>query len=141
MSFMRKILLLATVVLGLSGCATTGQNAANLKQEFQAGIPECQGKEQCDAAWESAQVWVAQNSRLKIQTATNVLIETYGSGQYDPTLSMRVLKEPIGNGNYRIVFSGGCNNMFGCQPNAFEAGIRFNDAIKAAIAAKRTDIP
>lgn len=138
---MRNSLLLAMAVLSLSGCATTGQNAANLKQEFQAGIPECQGKEQCDAAWESAQVWIAQNSRLKIQTATNVLIETYGSGQYDPTLSMRVLKEPIGSGNYRIVFSGGCNNMFGCQPNAFEAGIRFNAAIKTAIGERQVEKP
>jgi hypothetical protein len=130
---MRKLLFPVLVIGSLTGCATTGQNAAGLKQEFQAGIQQCDGKEACDAAWEAAQVWVAQNSRLKIQTATNVLIETYGGGQYDPTLSMRVLKEPSGNGKYRIVFSGGCNNMFGCQPNVFEAGVRFNQVIKASL--------
>lgn len=81
--------------------------------------------------WERAQVWVAQNSRLKIQTATNVLIETYGAGSYDPTLAMRVLKEPMGGGAYRIVFSGGCNNMFGCSPTVAEAGMTFNAYVNA----------
>ncbi len=130
---MKRNIAAALLAATLVGCATTGQSSAALKQDFQSGIQSCEGQAQCDAAWEAAQVWVAQNSRLKIQTATNVLIETYGSGQYDPTLAMRVLKEPQGSGKYRIVFSGGCNNMFGCQPNVFDAGVRFNEAIKAAM--------
>lgn len=122
----------AFAAMTLTGCATT--NAAHQARvaQFQSTIPTCTGEEDCRAKWEAAQVWVAQHSDLKIQTATNVLIETYGGGQYDPTLSMRVLKEPQGGGSYRIVFSGGCNNMFGCVPDKWETGAAFNQAVSAA---------
>lgn len=126
-----KSIFAGAILVGLTACASNPQHQAQLA-EFEASRPTCDGQEQCDAMWERAQVWVAQNSRLKIQTATNVLIETYGGRQHDTTLSMRVLKEPMGGGKYRIVFSGGCNNMFGCSPTTAEAGIVFNAYVNAA---------
>ena len=126
-----------SIVMGLlagalfAGCATGGANRAAMQAEFNSTIPTCDSKEACDAMWEAAQLWIAKNSRLKIQTATNVLIETYGGGQNSAVLAMRATKEPAGGGKSRIVFDGGCNNMFGCVPNVFEAGIRFNRAVAA----------
>lgn len=128
---MKKFVFGVALAAILSGCASNPERQARIAH-FHATTPVCSGQEQCDAMWEYAQVWVASNGRMKIQTATNVLIETYGSRPNSPDLAIRVLKEPQGNGRYRIVFSGGCNNIFGCVPDAIETGIRFNEYINNA---------
>lgn len=130
---MMRLAILVLAALA-AGCATS-PGGADFKAQFDASIPVCSGDAECTAAWEAAQIWVAKNSRLKIQTATNVMIETFGGGQYDPTLAMRVLKEPQGVGRYSITFSGWCHNMFGCSPNQYSSGVEFNHAISAAISA------
>lgn len=128
---MKKTVIAALAALSMAGCASNPQRQAMLA-EYEASRPTCQGKEQCDAMWEHAQVWVANNSRMKIQTATNVLIETYGGGSNSAQLAMRVVKEPLGGGAYKLVFSGGCANIFGCVPDAVETGMAFNRYINAA---------
>lgn len=127
----RTVIAIACCVAS-SGCATNIAARDAALAEFQSTVPTCTGEAQCKAMWEAAQVWVAQHSDMKIQTATDVLIETYGGGQYSATLSMRVLKVPQGGGSYRIEFSGGCNNVFGCVPDRLQAGTDFNRAVGAA---------
>lgn len=132
---MNKIVMAIASAALLSSCASMeAANKANQakKSQFQETVPVCTGEPECTAMWEMAQLWVAKNSDKKIQTATNVLIETFGGGQYDATLAMRVTKEPQGGGVYRIVFAGGCNNMFGCVPDKIDMGLRFNQAVSAA---------
>lgn len=131
---MKKLVAVAALIAAATaGCATTGANGNAQMAEFSNTIPVCAGEAECQLAWEAAQLWIAQNSRFKIQTATNVLIETYNGGPYDATLSPRATKEPLGGGKYQIVFGGGCNNLFGCVPSKWEAGIQFNQYVTTAM--------
>ena len=118
--------------LALAGCATNAPSRSYNASVFHETVPVCTGEAECKVMWEAAQIWVAQHSRMKIQTATDVLIETYGGGANSATLAMRVLKVPQGGGVYRIEFDGGCNNIFGCVPDKFEVGVAFNQAVAAA---------
>jgi hypothetical protein len=72
----------------------------------------------CDECWERAQLWIVKHSKWKIQTATNVLIQTYNPTGSDPSYGFTVTKEPAGNGRYRITIEMSCGNMFGCSPKA-----------------------
>ena len=89
------------------------------------------GESDCIAKWEAAQLWVVHNAGYKIQTATNVLIETYNPGQNDTDLAARVTKEPLGGGKYRLIIKAWCNNMFGCSHDPMTAALDFNSKIGA----------
>lgn len=90
-------------------------------------MPFCDNEADCAAKWEAAQAWVATNCGMKIQTVTNVLIQTYGS---DSTkLAATVIKEPKGDGKYNIKASIYCGNIFGCIPNQWDALQGFQDYV------------
>lgn len=82
---------------------------AEFLQQFNETIPICNGGQDCKDKWIAAQIWVARNCDMKIQLATDAIIETYAS-LYDYELTARVIKELIGNGRYRIVISTGGKN-------------------------------
>ena len=127
---MRKILLVVAA-LALSGCASmVAQRDAQLAA-FNSTVPTCADEATCKAMWEAAQVWVAKNGKTKIETVTDVMIETHAS-DWSTDLVIQVLKEPQGNGAYRIVFDGWCQNPFGCVPSEHESGMAFNQAVSAA---------
>lgn len=94
-------------------------------------IPVCSTEPECDAKWETAQLWVARNAGYKIQTATNVLIETYNSVGSSAAIQVRVLKEPAGGGAYRLLVYVSCANLFGCVPDTWDAAIDFNRYVGA----------
>lgn len=123
------VFLLAT--LSLAGCAAT--NAANQARRtaFESTIPTCTGDVDCKAKWEAAQLWVVKNSGYKLQIVTDVLLETYNATDYSTNLAVRVTKEPVGSGTYRLIVSTNCANIFGCTPNAWDAAIDFNRKISA----------
>lgn len=114
-----------------AGCAASPQMLAAQKA-FRESIPVCNGPVDCQAKWDAAQLWVVQNAGVKIQTATSVVIETYNSPDSSPRLAVRVTKEPLGGGRYRIVVVTGCANIFGCQPNHIDAALDFNRQVGAA---------
>lgn len=122
----------AAVALLLSGCVTPEQRAAYDARlaELEATRPVCDGEKDCAAKWDAAQLWVVRNAGMKIQTTTNVLIETYNSP--GTQLAAQVTKEPVGDGKYRIVVKLGCDNPFGCVPNALDAALAFNREVGAA---------
>jgi hypothetical protein len=66
----------------------------------------------CKAVWERAQYWVATHAGMKIQTVTDVLIQTYNPGE-DPSYGFIVTKQPL-DGSYRIVIQSMCQSLFGC---------------------------
>jgi len=129
---MKNLLLAAVCTAALSGCAANQAARQAQIDLFNKTIPHCKAPAECDAMWEAAQVWISMNGQMKIQNVTNVLIDTYNSPPNSPTLAMKATKMPSGNGSYRIVFEGGCNNMFGCIPTVWEAGVRFNDYVNTA---------
>jgi len=118
----------ATVLV--SGCATAPQDNQRTA-ELQRTIPTCEGVDDCNAKWESAQLWVVRNAGFKIQTQSNVLIETYNATGGTTDLAVRVMKEPQGKGKYRLLVDVWCDNMFGCIPNAMDTALRFNREIGA----------
>ncbi len=119
------------IVVLLNGCATTqGKKASAQMNEFKRSIPTCSGAADCQAKWEAAQFWVVKNSPMKLQTATNVIIQTYNSPKNSRKLAATVTKEPLGNGKYRILINAWCDNwMWPCTPKKMDAQIHFNKYI------------
>lgn len=122
----------------LSGCgldpvymAERDAERAAAQERYNKTIPICVDEKDCIAKWEAAQLWVAKNAGFKIQTTTNVLIETY-----NPTtraLAVSVTKEPIGGGKYKIVAEIWCRSgKYECIPDAYDATLGFNRTVSAA---------
>lgn len=127
MIFKRLLIIGATSTI-LFGCAASPELQAT-QSEFRRTIPTCSGTEDCNAKWEAAQLWVVKNSGWKIQTQSNVLIETYNATGSSPRIAVRVTKEPLGDGKYQFIVNVWCDNIFGCQPNAWDAALDFNRQI------------
>ncbi|WP_296643152.1 hypothetical protein [Thiobacillus sp. 65-1402] len=130
---MKNTLTAVLIAATLSGCATTAdpQRQAVLN-EINRTIPTCAGADDCNVKWEAAQLWVVHNARYKIQTATNVLIETYNPADSSPYLAARVTKEPLGGGKYRMLVTVWCDNWIGCIPDQYEKALDFNRTVAAA---------
>lgn len=130
----RRFVRLATllgVIATLNACATATPSP-EVRAQFESTIPVCSGEADCKAKWEAAQLWVVHNAGFKIQTATDVVIETYNPTRSSPSLAARVTKEPLGSGQYRIVVSVWCDNIFGCVPDGWQAATNFNQVVGAA---------
>jgi hypothetical protein len=122
-----RIILLLAVFLFLFGCAT--QRIQENRIRFESTIPICNNEQDCQEKWNAAQVWVAKNCGMKIQIATNSIIETYNPTGGTTRLAARVIREPIGSGTYKIVINTWCDNIFGCFPDAWDAAINFNEYV------------
>lgn len=124
---------LSLVMVGIiTGCAASAE-VQQWQSQINATIPVCNENipNQCDRMWETAQVWVAQNSAFRMQIVTNVLLETFGPPANDPNIAVRVIKEPTSNTSYRFLVTVYCNNIFGCNPNQYLAAIDFNNTLNA----------
>jgi hypothetical protein len=117
-------LLVSVLVLTLTACATPVDPAK--RAYAQETIPKCFSDRECELKWAAARKWVLDHSPFKMKTVTPDYLETYGPMPNDPSITMRVSKEPIKTGGYRIVVGVWCDNMFGCTPNAWDTAIRFN---------------
>jgi hypothetical protein len=81
----------------------------------------CRAGPDCDVKWSRAVAWVANNSRWKIQTQTDLLVQTFNSADSSPSPSFTVSKTASGDGLYEISLNGGCANLFGCIPTIPES--------------------
>jgi hypothetical protein len=117
----------------LSSCAgiVNDQNRIAKMERFESTIPICTYKADCTAKWEAAQLWIVHNSGFKLQNVTNVLLETYNPSHNSVRLAARVTKEPIGNGEYKIIIKMWCDNIFGCRPDPLDAMLEFNARISS----------
>lgn len=119
---MNKTLAAAALLASLAGCATqqmTPEQAAAVQPIT------CSSKAQCDLYWQRAQLWVAQNSTWRIQTANDVLIQTYGPGGDSPDTAYTILRAPNPDGSATISMHDSCDNVFGCTPNVYSAMAAF----------------
>lgn len=115
----------------LAGCAAAPSMQA-ARAEIEQTAPVCTGEADCAAKWDAAQLWIAHHAAYKIQVLTNVMIETYNPGDASPKIAVRVTKEPIGGGSYKLMANVWCNNIFGCIPDQWEAMRDFNREVGAA---------
>ncbi len=105
------------LVLVLVGCMTIsdkGKEALAPANNIGDSL-KCE-QAQCSEYWERAQLWLAKHSQMKIQTATNVMIQTYNPINSDVIYGFSVIKEPVGNSAYSIQMTMACGNAFGCNP-------------------------
>ena len=130
---MRRIILTPLfVIAGLSGCAVQQNPAVQAKiDEIQRTMPTCSSEKECNAKWETAQLWVVKNAGYKIQTATSVLIQTFNATGSRVELAAQITKEPQGGGRYQFVAKVWCDNIFGCRPNRLDALLDFNRTLNA----------
>ena len=126
----QRLLTIVAMAAALIGCAARPDLHAK-QAAFSATIPTCSGTDECTAKWEAAQLWVVRNAGWKIQTQSTVLIETYNAVNSSPRIAVQVVKEPMGGGKYRLIVKVWCDNIFGCQPDSWEAALNFNREIGA----------
>lgn len=118
-------------VIVLAGCATPVTDSQ--RRVFYQTIPTCAEAKECEVKWAAARRWVLSNAGFKIQTISPDYIETFNIRDATSTdLWVRVTKEPTSGTVYRILVEAGCNNMFGCVPEAFAAMQSFNDFVNYA---------
>lgn len=113
---MRRILF-SSVFLLMCGCAEMMLDPKVKTDLIRVGgskRPECDSLN-CPDLWSKAQVWIVKHAMMKIQTATDTVIQTYNPVNNMPVYAFTILKEPIGGGRFRISMSLVCGNMFGCN--------------------------
>jgi hypothetical protein len=110
---LKYALLAAAFAAALAGCATQPQLTPEEQAEAHAPLT-CSPGEQCAMYWRRAQAWLALNSRMKIQIATDTVLETHNVVNHEPTYAFRLVRVPEGTGSERITIFLACGNMFGC---------------------------
>lgn len=125
----RSLLALALVAC-LAACAAP--NPA-LTEEAQRPLTCATGPD-CDAKWDAAQLWIVNHAGFKLQTATNVVLQTFGpsTATNDSTrLAVTVTREPDSPGRMRIRIKASCGNPFGCTPDWQAAMVDFKRTVGA----------
>ena len=96
------------VLIKLTGCADVRlvqQQILQLKNQ----PPKCFSQIECNAMMEAAQVWLSNNSLLKIQTATSAIIQTYSDiNSHCYPSSYIVEKVPIRANEWKITLDSSC---------------------------------
>ncbi len=110
----------------LAGCTTIPSDPAVMELSRRDVI--CTEGADCDAKWSRAVAWVAQNSRWRIQTQTDTLIQTMGPLDTSDA-AFTITKVAHGNGTYTILFAAGCGSMFGCIPSVPGLKVVFNQFV------------
>ena len=93
----------------------------------------CKGEAQCKVMWDRAVYFVNTNAAFKIQTVNDNMIETYNPSRYSPKLAFRIIKQPLGDGAYRIRVKAWCDNLFGCSPNELNATVKAKNYIRSGV--------
>lgn len=115
--------------LALTACTTLSpeQQAALQQQALRQII--CSKGNDCDEKWGRAVAWIARNSQWKIQMQNDYLIQTYTAVGGSPASSFLVNKVPLGDGRFHITMTSGCDNIFGCIPDAVTLRARFHEFV------------
>lgn len=111
-------------ILALSACVHTSPQLltalAPAGEIGDASYIQCDSG--CAVPWQRAQVWLAKHSTMKVQTATDVLLETYNPTGGIGRLGFSLTKEPTATpGSYRINVQAVCTGTLGCAPTDVEA--------------------
>jgi hypothetical protein len=124
-----KLTVLVAVLLGTVACAAidrAGMRETHQRDKIYDTVPVCMEGPDCRTQWDAAQRWILQNLQWRIQNANDIYIETFGPAGYDTATAMRIIKEPIGGGKFRIEANVRCGNMIGCFPDLADALLSFN---------------
>lgn len=130
---MRAIIVLVAIV-ALAGCAAS-RSAPPPPAIDPAAV--CTSAEQCDAMWAEAMVQAQNLSGMRLQTATDSFLQTYGETNFDRMSAMaRRVPHPDGTTTIEAAFS--CRY---CGNLAYDAVNLFTAAVKRAGAGFAPGIP
>lgn len=116
----------ALLAATLAGCATP------LLTEIRPEPVLCLGKQQCDAMWSRAQLFVVQKTNYRLQIVTDAVIQTYGPiSNYDTSLAFTVTRETAADGSGVIRMIARCGSAAQCLPPPTLAGQQFRDYLIA----------
>lgn len=115
-----KCQIAALVVVLLFGCAGQGPTRgappptdaemADSKVEV-----HCKNEAQCVRWWRTAQVWVAQNSGMKVQIATDAIVDTYNPSRNVNGWGVLVTRMPHIDGGDIIDINATCRPAASCS--------------------------
>jgi hypothetical protein len=125
----KKALLAALCLVAMAGCSTQGQVDPDVMQIATRPLT-CSNKAECDLWWQRAQAWVASNSKYKIETANDSLIQTAGPDGGKRALAFQITRAAGPDGTVTIGFSAHCDSSLGCKPNPWEAGADFKRYVR-----------
>ncbi|NML32184.1 hypothetical protein [Paraburkholderia antibiotica] len=128
-----KSLLAALCLIALAGCVSQGQVDPDVMQIATKPLT-CSNKAECDLWWQRAQTWVASNSKYKIETATDSLIQTAGPDGGKRALAYQITRSANPDGTATIGFAAHCDGSLGCKPNPWEAGAQFKEYVRGTTA-------
>jgi hypothetical protein len=123
-NFMKSPLAILSIMatfVGLSACAssTSAELRTALAPAASIGTSvECDSG--CKIEWQRAQLWLAKHASTKVQTATDVLLQTYNPPEQHAVYGFSIMKEPIGGDRYKISPNVVCGNFIGCSPKAID---------------------
>ena len=117
-------------ILAIVGSASNPPSQATVS-EVRNNIPSCSGAAQCARMWSAAQAWVANNAGMKLQIATDSILETYNSTSYS-RLAVKVVKEPVGADGYRFVITTFCMDNSCIGPDPWAAALDFTRTVNVA---------
>ncbi|SRR6266571_3051642 len=124
------VFLYALIALFLASCASAPLSPADQAAKADAlRAIECGNKATCDLYWQRAQLWIARNSSWRIQTANDVLIQTFGPGNHETTLAYSVVRENHADGSATIFPKTSCDNMFGCEEVPWRALLKLKSFV------------
>ena len=129
MRTVHPLFMLASVSLLATACLKA--HPVELGAAAGAGPVTCDSN--CTMAWERAQFWVAKHGAWKIQSATNILIQTYNPPEHDTRYGISVMKEPLEGGRYTIKLALYCANWIRCDPRAADVAAAFNHYVATGV--------
>lgn len=117
----------------LAGCATApSPEQIAARNAITASTPTCSSDKECEVKWAAARAWINANAGWRLQHVQADYLETYNSVGGSTNIAVRVTKQPLRTGGYRILGSVWCDNMFGCIPDNWVALKQFNDYVNAS---------
>ena len=125
---MKRIGLIGLIIV-LTGCVSGGALSPEQQAEHDEPLV-CKGKEQCDLFWQRVTFYISNNSRYKVQTLNENLIQTFSPTGGNTYLGYKITREPLGDNRFRIWIHAWCDNMFGCTPYKGEAVLSFKRYVR-----------
>lgn len=112
--------MLVTAV-ALAGCSSQMKGAAPMPPTAaditDAAVPlRCATAAQCDRWWRASQVWLVNASGLKLQIATDAVLQTYGSSPQTPLWAFTITRAPHPEGGEVFDIRADCARGYSCAP-------------------------
>jgi hypothetical protein len=118
----RPLLAILAIAVGAGACSTFAPQASAPPAPI-----NCRAGADCDAKWSRAVNWIVTNSRWKIKSQSDTIVQTE-SNSVDGSLSPSFTVKKVATADpsvYQIVFDGGCDNLIRCEPTVAESRARF----------------